>query len=111
MEALQTTTEIRHLGAGYSEELARLAELDTASPLPAPVIGAIVDGRLLAAHSLATGEQIADPFSRTVELRELLSSRARELRDDRPGRGLIARLSASGASGYSASSSPSRLAR
>jgi hypothetical protein len=92
MEAHQRTTEIRRLGADDSRELARLAELDTASPLPGPVLGAIVDGRLVAARSLSTDDSIADPFRPTAELRALLDRRARELRGDRPGRGLIARL-------------------
>jgi hypothetical protein len=92
MKTTQARTEIRYLGTDDSQELARLAELDTASPLHTPVLGAIVDGRLLAAHSLATGESIADPFSRTSELRSTLAQRARDLRGEQPGRGLIALL-------------------
>ena len=92
METPQSTTVIRQLGAADAQELARLRELDTSSPLASPVIGAIVDGRLVAAHSLANGEEIADPFIPTADLRALLSQRARELRGDEPRRGLIARV-------------------
>jgi hypothetical protein len=34
---------------------------------------------LVAAHSLATGESIADPFLRTGEIRSLLAARARQV--------------------------------
>jgi hypothetical protein len=58
----------------------RLAQLDS-SPLPeGDLLGALVEGRLLAAISLASGESIADPFSRTAELRALLELRAAQLR-------------------------------
>ena len=40
------------------------------------MLGAEVEGRLLAAISIETGEVIADPFSRTSELRALLKLRA-----------------------------------
>jgi hypothetical protein len=60
--------------------LARLAELDSNRPLEGPVLGVEVEGRLLAAISLATGETIADPFSRTRELTELLRTRSVQIR-------------------------------
>ena len=49
------------------------------------VLGIEVEGRLLAAIEIETGKVIADPFSRTSELRALLKLRASQL-DDRPGR-------------------------
>lgn len=60
--------------------LARLAELDSHPGLEGPVLGVEVEGRLLAAISLASGDTIADPFSRTGELTDLLQARARQLR-------------------------------
>jgi hypothetical protein len=60
--------------------LARLAELDSNRPLEGPVLGVEVEGRLLAAISLSTGATIADPFSRTRELTELLRTRAVQIR-------------------------------
>ena len=86
MQNEQITTEIRFLGADDSDELARLAELDTTTPPPSPVLGGIVDGQLVAAHSLATGESIADPFQRTDELRSRLARRAGELDGGDPSR-------------------------
>ena len=46
----------------------------------ARVLIAEVEGEILAATSLATGKTIADPFSRTAELRSLLELRAGQLR-------------------------------
>jgi hypothetical protein len=83
--------EIRLLGLEDGAALARLAELDTADPPPTPVLGGILDGRLVAAHSLATGESIADPFLPTADVRALLASRAHKLPHHR-GRGLLSRL-------------------
>jgi hypothetical protein len=85
----ETATEIRLLGADDSAGLARLAQLDTASPPPQPVLGAIVGGRLVAALSLATADSIADPFRRTAETLALLARRADQLRGDRGGRGVL----------------------
>jgi hypothetical protein len=80
--------EIRMLGAGDGAALARLAELDTADPPIAPVLGGILDGRLVAAHSLAS---IADPFLPTAEIRFLLANKARQVPRGR-GRGPLSRL-------------------
>lgn len=60
--------------------LDRLAELDSNEPLDGPVLGAEVEGQLLAAISLTTGQTIADPFSRTGELTLLLGARAGQIR-------------------------------
>jgi hypothetical protein len=79
--------EIRLLDLQDSAAVARLAELDSADPPPTPLLGAIVEGRLLAAHSLATGGSIADPFRHTAELRSLLAETARQLPGDRRGDG------------------------
>jgi hypothetical protein len=61
------------------DSVAALADLDSRKPLDGPVLGAEVEGALLAAISLTTGEVIADPFSRTAELRALLETRAVQL--------------------------------
>jgi hypothetical protein len=83
--------EIRMLGAGDGAALARLAELDTADPPTTPVLGGILDGRLVAARSLATGQSIADPFLPTAEIRSLLANKARQVPRGR-GRGPLSRL-------------------
>jgi hypothetical protein len=89
MQAAPPATEIRLLAAEDSAELAHLAELDTAKPPLQPLLGATVNGRLIAAHSLATDESIADPFSPTAGIRSLLARRARQLRGDGRHRGLL----------------------
>jgi hypothetical protein len=85
------TIEIRMLGLEDGAALARLAQLDTADTPLAPLLGGIVEGRLVAAHSVATGHSIADPFRRTAEVRSLLAERAGQLRGGR-GVGLLSRL-------------------
>jgi hypothetical protein len=71
---------IRRLDGSDLAAAERLAQLDS-SPLPeGDLIGVLIEGRLLAAISLANGESIADPFSRTAELRALLELRAAQLR-------------------------------
>jgi hypothetical protein len=87
----RNTIEIRLLGLEDGAAVARLAELDTTEPPASPLLGAIVDGRLLAAHSVATGASIADPFRHTTEIRSLLAERASQLRGGRD-RGLLRRL-------------------
>ena len=87
----QDTIEIRLLDIEDEAALERLADVETASIPPAPVLGGIVEGRLVAAHSLATGESIADPFRHTAQIRSLLSQRARQMRGS-GGRGPLNRL-------------------
>jgi hypothetical protein len=76
----QAAIEIRLLGLEDGAALARLAELDTTDPPPSPLLGGIVDSRLVAAHSLETGQSIADPFQPTAGIRSLLAERAAQLR-------------------------------
>ena len=82
---------IRMMTGEDSDSLRRLAERDSASVPPGRLLGATSNGRLVAAHSLVTGESIADPFVPTEEIRFLLAGRARQLRGD-SGRGLRIRL-------------------
>jgi hypothetical protein len=70
---------IRRLGRHDVTEVERLAQLDSRRPPEGALLGVEIEGRLLAVISLATGESIADPFSRTVELRALLELRAAQL--------------------------------
>jgi len=60
--------------------LVQLAELDQASRPPEPVLLGVVMQRPIAALSLSDGSVVADPFSPTAELVELLRLRARQLR-------------------------------
>jgi hypothetical protein len=83
--------EIRMLGLEDGAAVARLAQLDTADTPPSPLLGAIVEGRLVAAHSVATGESVADPFRHTAQVRSLLMERARQVGGGRR-RGLLSPL-------------------
>jgi hypothetical protein len=49
-----------------------VAQRDATHPPQGPLVVAEVDGRILAARSLADGEVVADPFSRTAHLLEIL---------------------------------------
>jgi hypothetical protein len=60
--------------------LERLAGRDSASPPTGEVIGAVRDGRLVAAMSLTSGALVADPFVPTTEAQALLRQRALLLR-------------------------------
>lgn len=62
-----------------AEDLDVLAELDE-SPVPAaPLLLAFVGDELWAARSLSTGAVISDPFRPSVEVKELLAERGRQL--------------------------------
>jgi hypothetical protein len=89
---MEDAFEIRLLDPQDGTAVARLAELDTAEAPPSPLLGGIVDGRLVAAHSLATGESIADPFLPTAEIRSLLARSAGQSPNGRGRRGLLRRL-------------------
>ncbi len=86
---LHPTITIRRLGVTEADHaaLARLAELDSNHRLEGPVLGAEVEGRILAAISIETGEVVADPFSRTSELRAMLKLRLAQLQQRHVGRG------------------------
>jgi hypothetical protein len=76
---------IRRLGADDAAAVTRLAQRDTARAPSGELLGAELDGRLVAAISTTTGEAIADPFRRTAELVDVLRLRARQL-NGRPER-------------------------
>jgi hypothetical protein len=55
--------------------LSDLAQLDSARPLARPAVLAVVDGEPVAAVSLADGQVVADPFTRTEDVVTLLRAR------------------------------------
>jgi hypothetical protein len=67
--------------------LERLAELDETTRPAEPVLLGEVRQRPVAALSLADGKVVADPFSPTHELVELLRLRAQQMGAHEPGRG------------------------
>jgi hypothetical protein len=85
---LNPTITIRRFDATDADRaaLARLAELDSTYRLDGPVLGAEVEGRLLAAISIESGTVIADPFRRTSELRAMLKLRVAQLSRRHGGR-------------------------
>jgi hypothetical protein len=70
---------VRRSTSGDESALARLAELDSASPPRGPALIAEADTRMLAALPLGSGRPIADPFEPTVELVQLLELRRTQL--------------------------------
>jgi hypothetical protein len=73
---------LRLAATGDEAALEQLAELSGRAKALGPWIVAEVDGRLWAALPLAGGEPLADPFRPTVELRALLTLRAKQLGHD-----------------------------
>ena len=80
MQSDNEQIEIRLLNGEDAGELVRLAERDTAELPAQPLLGGLVNGDLVAAYSIPSGQSIADPFRRTAEIRELLADWARRLR-------------------------------
>ena len=88
------TFAIRLATADDVAAVASLSALDSAQAPSGDVLLGVVDGRPLAALSLATGHVVADPFSPTAELVDLLRARATALRG--PGAGRRPRATAAG---------------
>jgi hypothetical protein len=59
--------------------IARLAELEQAAPPAEPVLLGVVMERPVAALSLSDGRVLADPFTPSADLVELMRLRARQL--------------------------------
>ena len=66
----------RFAGEADAPALEWLRQRDTAVLPPPPHLVAEVDGSIRAARSLWTGETIADPFTRTAHLGDMLAARA-----------------------------------
>ena len=75
-----TNITIRQLTASDWAAVNRLAELESTGAPSGPMLGAEVEGTLLAAISVETGGILADPFIRTAEIRDLLELRVAQLR-------------------------------
>jgi hypothetical protein len=77
---------LRLAGTADGSAVEALRQRDT-QPLPRwPLLVAEVDGSIRAALSLATGQELADPFHHTAHLRPLLAARAAQLKHPRPRR-------------------------
>lgn len=89
MDTSEAEITIRILDDRDGEALARLAQRDSASVPRGRLLGASLDGRLVAARSLESGRAIADPFVPTAAVGALLERRAAQLaRASRARRGL-----------------------
>jgi hypothetical protein len=105
-----TEVTIRRLDERDAAAVVKLAELDSGVVPPAPLLGIEVEGRLLAVASMQDGASIADPFSRTAELRALLELRATQLRSrPRAGRRRTARAPAASAIAPAGTATAGRL--
>ena len=69
---------LRHATPADSGAVAYLAALDDAERLTGPVLVAFDGDRPLAAVSLDDGRAVADPFTRTADIVDLLRLRARQ---------------------------------
>ncbi len=91
MEAKENSdmSEIRIslLGVEHADELQRVAERDSSAVPSGMVLGAHMNGRLVAARSVSDGRAVADPFVHTAALQQLLSKRAAQLRGKGSRRG------------------------
>ena len=83
----QPQITIRQLGAGDSEALTRLAQLDSSRAPSGTLLAAVTsDGALLVAISLEDRELVADPFLPSEHAAGLLRMRARQIRGEQRGR-------------------------
>ncbi len=71
---------LRRLTSSDADAVRRLAQLDSSQVPDGELLGAEIDGRLVAATSPTTGAIIADPFTRTKEIQEILRLHAAHLR-------------------------------
>lgn len=80
VENLEVPITIRPARPADASALAKLAELDSADVPSVPVLIAEANGELRAAVSLYDGAAIADPFTHTTWVVQLLYARAAQLR-------------------------------
>jgi hypothetical protein len=85
MHAQPHDISIRFAAPADRDEVARLAELDSAGRVEGDALVALVDGELRAALALDRDRVIADPFEPTAELATLLRLRAKQLTHDGAG--------------------------
>jgi hypothetical protein len=86
--ASQSSVSIRRASPDDAADVRWVAERDTRPVPPAPLLVAEVEGRVLAARSLMTGESVADPFRPTAQLTDMLALRAQQFAPLHQRRGL-----------------------
>jgi hypothetical protein len=75
---------IRALEERDSEQIARIAQLDSATIPAGDLLVAELGGEIVAALPLGGGRAIADPFRRSADAVELLHQRARQVGGSAP---------------------------
>jgi len=95
----QNTTgiTIRRLVPDDDAAVDRVADLDSQARPTGHLLGAEIEGRLLVATSIETGESVADPFCQTEELRSLVEMRIAQLKGRNGSKRLRRRLRSRGA--------------
>jgi hypothetical protein len=86
------TLTIRRADFGDSAALARLAALDSSSPLLGDALVAEVEDEVWAAVEIDSGSAIADPFRPSADLVDLLRFRVERMRAELGRRGRLASL-------------------
>ncbi len=81
MELLNSHISVRWATEHDEDAVRRLAFLDSARPLRGQALIASRDGKPLAAISLRSRQVVADPFTETSDLVELLEMRAGQMAD------------------------------
>ena len=81
-----TEVTIRKITEADTPAVRRLVQLDSADAPKGDLLGAEIDGALVAFTPIAGGRTVADPFSQTSELSALLELRAAQLRGREPKR-------------------------
>ena len=84
--SLPNPIAVRALGDTDAPRIQRLAELDSAPAPAGELLGAEVEGTLVAVLSLSDGRVVSDPFRASAPAVELLRLRATQL--EAPRRGL-----------------------
>lgn len=79
MQAEPQQIQIRFAAPADREDVARLAELDSAGRVDGDALVAVVDGEVRAALALEPRRVIADPFKPSAELASLLVLRASQI--------------------------------
>ena len=88
----QLSVTIRPARHADESAVASLAELDGTGVPQGTTLIAEVDGEIVAAYGVETGQRIGDPFRHTAELLDLLALRARRLAPAPPATSLSGRL-------------------
>jgi hypothetical protein len=108
MGEIQEQMTIRELNGEDHESVVRLAQLDSSPTPEGELLGAIVDGRLVAALSVSSGESVANPFVPSEGARSMLELRASQL-SAKGGRLLPRRRRARGSLGTQPAGAGGRL--